>query len=142
MVLYIYKIQNLINGKCYIGLTDDPKRRWSEHCYKKSSSAIHSAIQTFGEHNFSFQIIEAGIPTYEMAARREIFWIEYFNSYKAGYNKSPGGETPEGNYYYKIKGFQAYKNKDGAQRAQHRKNQKAHKKEKDRVKRLRSKRKR
>ena len=49
--MYVYKITNLINGKAYIGITNDFKRRMDNHkCGKKQ--AVDLAIQKYGEENF------------------------------------------------------------------------------------------
>ena len=54
----IYKITNLINGKSYIGQTNDFQRRMREHQTKKDEYAIHLAIQKYGKDAFSYEIIE------------------------------------------------------------------------------------
>lgn len=94
MEIYIYKIQNKLNGMCYIGLTNDPRRRWAEHINGKTNSLIHNAIKKYGEKNFTFTILERGISNYRLAAEREKYYIQVFNSYEKGYNCSLGGETP------------------------------------------------
>lgn len=38
-----------------------------------------------------FSIIEDNITTQDLANEREIYWINYYNSYKEGYNSAPGG---------------------------------------------------
>jgi predicted GIY-YIG superfamily endonuclease len=52
----IYKIENLINGKKYIGQSVNPNYRFSQH--KFGDSAISKAIKKYGESNFSFEILE------------------------------------------------------------------------------------
>lgn len=47
---YIYKITNLINNKIYIGQTNNPNRRWKEHCNSNSGciklrNAIKNMVQ-------------------------------------------------------------------------------------------------
>lgn len=96
MEKWIYKITNKINGKIYIGQSVDCKRRWKEHInghWEEGSgnSAIHLAIQKYGVDNFDFEIIEGPISNYN---EREIYWIEYYNSYYNGYNRTMGGEEP------------------------------------------------
>ena len=45
----IYKIENKINGKIYIGQSINIERRWSEHCRKSKKSLISKAIFEFGK---------------------------------------------------------------------------------------------
>ena len=40
MSIGIYKIENLINGKIYIGQSIHIERRWNEHCQTSSYSLI------------------------------------------------------------------------------------------------------
>lgn len=61
MEKYIYKITNLINGKSYIGQTNDYKRRFREHReknYEKSDKLLYKAFDKYGIENFSFEVIE------------------------------------------------------------------------------------
>ena len=44
MSIGIYKIENLITGKIYIGQSIHIERRWQEHCQKTASSLIGKAI--------------------------------------------------------------------------------------------------
>ena len=50
----IYKIENLINHKVYIGQSIHIERRWKEHCANSTSSVISKAIKKYGKENFSF----------------------------------------------------------------------------------------
>ena len=54
----IYKITNNINGKSYIGQTNNFERRMREHKRCVDSSAIHCAIQKYGADSFTYKIIE------------------------------------------------------------------------------------
>jgi group I intron endonuclease len=100
MTWCIYKIENKINGKCYIGQTIEPSKRWSKHKYgmrrvkqgKKSKDiqAIHYALAKYGVKNFTFKIIEE-VDTQEEANNRETYWVSYYNSLKNGYNCTKGG---------------------------------------------------
>ena len=91
----IYKITNLINGKCYIGQTTDSKRRFSEHRAKgygaEKNKILYYAFDKYGIENFSFEIIESQIENYN---ERERYWIRYYDSFENGYNATEGGEEP------------------------------------------------
>jgi len=88
----IYKIENKINGKMYIGQSNNIQRRFYEHQTKgeKSRIPVDVAIQKYGKENFTFEVIEE--TTIEKLNEREEFWIAEFNSIEKGYNCSKGGE--------------------------------------------------
>lgn len=96
---YIYKIQNNINNKVYIGQTIKPvEKRFQQHRnnYNKPYFAhlsLYKAFRKYGIDNFSFETIEE-IPN-EKLDEREKYWIGYYNSYKDGYNSTLGGRTVE-----------------------------------------------
>ena len=54
----IYKIENLINHKVYIGQTIDIKTRWFHHKTATDNFIIHKAFKKYGLDNFSFNILE------------------------------------------------------------------------------------
>lgn len=85
MSIGIYKIENLINGKVYIGQSVHIEKRWAEHCRPSSNSLVGEAIKKYGKENFSFQILE--ITTQEDLNNRESFFIKQYNSLVPnGYN--------------------------------------------------------
>lgn len=88
----IYKIENKINGKIYIGQSNNIQRRFQEHQTKGDSSRIpvDIAIQKYGKDNFTYTVIEE--TTIDKLNQAEEFWIDYFNSVEIGYNCSKGGE--------------------------------------------------
>lgn len=88
----IYKITNKINGKIYIGQSNNIKRRFSEHQTKGTTSRIplDVAIQKYGKENFDYEILEEC--TLEQLNEKEKYWIQYFNSIENGYNLSEGGD--------------------------------------------------
>lgn len=94
----IYKIENLITHRCYIGQSRNIQKRWLAHknaVYDKKQKSydypIYRAIRKYGIENFSFEIIEQ-CPVDELN-EREKFWIKHFSSYEKGYNQTPGGES-------------------------------------------------
>ena len=93
----IYKIQNLINGKIYIGQSVDIDYRFRNHKSEsfnpKSNAydtAIHRAIRKYGVENFLFDIVEECCQ--DELREREIYWINYYGSFGNGYNLTTGGE--------------------------------------------------
>ena len=90
--MYLYSITNLINQKQYIGITNNYKKRWSNHCCGTDSSMpISQAIQKYGKENFDFKILESNIALEEIEDK-EIKAIQCFNTLVPnGYNVAKGG---------------------------------------------------
>lgn len=91
----IYKIENLINGKVYIGQSIEIERRFKKHLTAKDNTIIHKAIRKYGKENFSLQILEECDIT--LLDDRESYWINYYNSIiPNGYNMINGGSNGAG----------------------------------------------
>ena len=61
--MYLYLITNMINNKKYIGITNNPKKRWENHkCNNDKTMAIAKAINKYGKENFKFEVLLSGIP--------------------------------------------------------------------------------
>lgn len=95
--MIIYKITNLINNKSYIGQTKrDLNIRIKEHFYNSHSNltGIDAAIKKYGKENFSIEIIEDNIETFEELNEKEIYYISYYHSSvdEQGYNIQRGGQ--------------------------------------------------
>lgn len=92
---YIYKIENIINHKIYVGQTtkNKPEQRFKEHIQRshKPDTFFHEAIHKHGAENFTFSVIEE-VKDEDLDAR-EIYWISYYDSYNKGYNMTYGGKT-------------------------------------------------
>lgn len=94
---YIYKITNKSNEKSYIGMTlRTIQKRWSEHLEDskketKQHRPLYSAIKKYGEENFIIEEIEECFDE-KIIAEREKYWIEYFGTFKNGYNATIGGD--------------------------------------------------
>ena len=101
----IYKIENLINGKIYIGQSKNIKRRWITHkaiinttskrLQKLWDNPLYAAFRKYGTKNFSFSVIEECSP--EKLNELEIYYIKKYHTYIKdplcnGYNATPGGE--------------------------------------------------
>lgn len=90
---YIYKITNNINGKIYIGKTEfNIEKRFKEHIRDSKKDyknrPLYKAMNKYGTENFSIELVEkTSIPE-----EREKYWIEYYGSFKYGYNATLGGD--------------------------------------------------
>jgi group I intron endonuclease len=59
-MFYLYKIINNINGKFYIGKTNNTIKRWKQHEFSSRNNPkllIHKAIKKYGIDNFNFIIL-------------------------------------------------------------------------------------
>ena len=91
----IYKIENLLNGKSYIGQSIEIEHRFAKHKCAKDDFYIHRAIRKYGVENFSFKILEEC--NLEELNEKEKYWIKYYNSLTPnGYNMIPGGSNGAG----------------------------------------------
>ena len=93
---YLYKIENLENGKKYIGLTNNIKRRRARHLADlkrgvHDNSFLQKEYNIFGADKFSFnQIYEGNIDEKEIGDKEKEY-ITKFDSYRNGYNQNEGG---------------------------------------------------
>lgn len=104
---YIYKITNIVNGKVYIGKTNNVEKRWSKHvrhsCDPKCKHhfILHQAIAKYGVINFSHEIIET-VNDERLSLDREVYWISFYKSNVSrygsqhGYNLTDGGDGASG----------------------------------------------
>lgn len=93
--MYLYVITNLINNKKYVGITNNPKKRWDAH--KKAQDkdmVIAKAIKKYGSENFTFEVLLDNIPEEEIDAYEQeyIKKLETHVSTGKGYNVSWGGK--------------------------------------------------
>ena len=94
----IYKIQNLINQKCYIGQSINIDRRWKDEkrtafdiTAKNYNYPISQAFRKYGLENFNFEIIEECLQS--ELNEKERYWINYYDSFFNGYNQTLGDST-------------------------------------------------
>lgn len=85
MTVGIYKIQNLKNGKIYIGQSIHIEKRWQEHCRLSTKSLISKAIKEYGKNNFSFQILEECLEK-DLDKKEQEYIIKYNSIVPSGYN--------------------------------------------------------
>ena len=91
---YIYKITNDINDKIYIGKTEySIEKRFKEHCQDSKREhcekrPLYNAMNKYGIEHFHIEPIEETNEPEE----REKYWIQYYGSFKYGYNATMGGD--------------------------------------------------
>lgn len=98
----LYLIYNCVNGKMYVGITKNKKRRWSEHRkhgrHKPCAgcSAIHYAIRKHKLENFIFKVVD-NVYDLNAANQKEIEWIKELKllGYQL-YNETAGGDGTPG----------------------------------------------
>ena len=87
-------IKNLVNGKMYIGQTENLRGRWTQHKSNVSilNYPIYGAIRKYGIDKFRFVPLEFFNKREEIDAA-EIFWIDLLETRnkKYGYNLKGGG---------------------------------------------------
>lgn len=99
---YIYKYTNKINGKTYIGQTNNLQKRFNGHkseAFNSNASGynlpFHAAIRKYGMENFNYETLEeiADGESLEFVNEREIYFIGYYHSLVSenGYNITAGG---------------------------------------------------
>lgn len=104
-MLYIYKYQNKINGKIYIGQTNNIQNR--VRCHKSDMNkynnqrgdVFHAALKKYGYDNFTFEVLEEIDDEMgrDYLDEREIYYIALYQSLTTqnGYNISKGGRHGE-----------------------------------------------
>lgn len=101
MKIYIYSYINKKTNNRYIGKTNNIERRKREHesdSFNKESTTYHSMwakkVREYGMNGFDFEILE--VTDEKNWKEREMYWIEYYNTfYGAGYNSTAGGDSNE-----------------------------------------------
>lgn len=98
----IYCIENLVNGKRYIGQSNDIEYRWKRHKYELNRGChdndyLQKAWDKYGCDNFNFYIIE--LCDIEKLNELEVYYIDFYCTLDRsnGYNLTSGGGA---NKYY------------------------------------------
>jgi group I intron endonuclease len=98
--MIIYLITNNVNGKVYVGKTNQSlKRRWSNHksvANQGHGTYLHNAIRKYGADNFSVTEVLVALPTAAQEDlsgwEREIISAMGTTNHDLGYNLTEGGE--------------------------------------------------
>ena len=83
----IYKIQNNLNGKMYIGQSVNCYGRWLKHKsdYKHLDLPLYQDMRKYGIENFYFKVIEK-MPAYLLNTREQEYIEKYNTLVPNGYN--------------------------------------------------------
>lgn len=85
----IYKIQNLHNGKVYVGQSRDIEARWKAHRHQLKAGRHKKSLQgdydQYGPEAFVFDVLELlDNPTDAQLDCREVFWARHHQSFLPG----------------------------------------------------------
>ena len=99
----IYMYTNKINGKGYVGQTNDFNRRYKEHIdaminknNDEYNKPIHRALRKYGLDNFEVEILKENLSTLCLLNMYECYYIKKFDllcKNGKGYNISDGGSN-------------------------------------------------
>lgn len=108
---FIYVITNDINGKQYVGKTNNSiEQRFKEHISDSKkrrceNRPLYAAMNKYGVEHFSIEMLEEC--SSEDSSERETYWIQQLNTYgNTGYNATLGGDSKH--YYDYNELSQAY----------------------------------
>lgn len=99
--MFIYRIYNIETQESYVGQTAKTvEYRFQEHVReakralrgeKRAFPYFHRMLLYYGIDKFQVEVLEK--VTEELADSREMFWIDYYDSYYKGYNSTKGGQN-------------------------------------------------
>ena len=98
--IYAYKDKSH-NKIVYVGQTVNLRKRHYDHTkqdpYNKNlleyEYPLSRGIRKYGIENYELLVLEENVPSEKMD-EREIYWIQYYNTYYNGYNQTVGGKSP------------------------------------------------
>ena len=90
----VYKITNAVNGRCYIGSSIHPAKRWKQHIKRAlgaeplTQNKLYPAMQKDGVWNFTFEVVEKVAK--DQLTAREKFYIDFYQTKETGLNEKRG----------------------------------------------------
>lgn len=91
----IYGWYCIPTGNWYIGQTVNPEERFKTHIRlainKKDNNRFHNALRKYGLENWVYCVLEENV-LIDNLNQREIWWIEFYDSFYNGYNMTVGGQ--------------------------------------------------
>jgi group I intron endonuclease len=94
-VVLVYSITNSVNGKRYIGITANPRRRWKEHrllAERNAPTAMASAIRQYGLSSFQMEIIACCLSRQDAHLCEQLLIKQEGTKAPGGYNLTDGGD--------------------------------------------------
>lgn len=97
----IYLMRNKVSGLIYIGQSFNIYRRVNAHFAELKRGAhnnihLQRAYNKYGREVFEVEVLELCENNIDKLNGREIFYIEKYDSFRNGYNQTPGGYSHEG----------------------------------------------
>lgn len=100
MVGYIYKYENILNHKIYIGQTINLDARKASHISKSKTvkNKFYNAVRKYGWESFYYSVI-AQVDAEDIKELSSLLdsleeqYIEQYDSFKKGYNSTTGGHS-------------------------------------------------
>jgi len=93
----VYVITNKITGKKYVGVSNNPQKRFYQHAKinKKTKSIVSNAINQYGIENFSLEVLLVADRNYCFEMEKKLIFV--FNTLTPnGYNICKGGKGSSG----------------------------------------------
>lgn len=93
--MLVYLVTNKINRKQYVGKAKIGFNQRKSNHYSSakngSETNFHRALRKYDKESFVWEILEECKSDEDMS-KKEMFYIEKYNTYKQGYNMTEGGE--------------------------------------------------
>lgn len=109
----VYLARCLATGKVYVGCTSKSlQQRKEEHirdAVNGSPFRFHEAIRKMGAGQFTWKVL-ATEPDPSALFKLEAFYVSKYNSYRNGYNSTPGGKgSPDDGMKVRYRAPSAYR---------------------------------
>lgn len=83
----------------YVGITNDPVRRWQDHAKDKARNHFHNAIRKYGPENFSLVVVAGAKTRTDALACEKQLVAQYRKEAQPLYNATEGGDGVTGHEF-------------------------------------------